>query len=153
LREAISYLKKLIEACVESVKHTCLYLEALVLTDPNDMTDCISYSTKVQQKFIEHPEFLFWRGRILLYNGQLEMGKKHLKQALQIDPDSLKIQRYWKNLQKGDKLKQEAAELFAKSEIEQALANYEQCLLLDPLNNAFNMTILYNQACALAKVD
>lgn len=30
---------------------------------------------------------------------------------------------------------------------------YEECLQFDPLNNTFNMTILYNKACALAKVQ
>ena len=68
-REAISYLKRLMDACVDSVKHTCLYLEALVASNPNDMTDCIQFTTKVQNKFIQMPEFLYWRGRILMYNG------------------------------------------------------------------------------------
>jgi tetratricopeptide (TPR) repeat protein len=89
-REAFSYLRKLMDSCVDSVKHTCLYLEALVSNDPNDMTDPISFSTKIQTKFITAPEFLFWRGRILIYNGQQDMGRKHIKQALTMDPDSVK---------------------------------------------------------------
>ena len=44
--------------------------------------------------------FLFWRGRVLLYNGQTDLGKKHIKQALQIDPDNTKVMRFWKMLQK-----------------------------------------------------
>lgn len=117
------------------------------------MTDPVSYTTKVQNQFIEHPEFLFWRGRILIYNGQVDIGKKHIKQALNIDPDSVKYQKYWKNIAKSEKLKNDAAEHFKVGEIQAALALYEECLLLDPLNNSFNMTILYNQACALAKVS
>lgn len=116
------------------------------------MTDPVSYTTKVQNQFIEHPEFLFWRGRILIYNGQLDIGKKHIKQALNIDPDSVKYQKYWRNISKAEKLKNDAAELFKSNEIEQALALYEECLQLDPLNNSFNMTLIYNQACGLVKV-
>jgi hypothetical protein len=46
-REAISYLRRLMESCPDSVKHFCFYLEALVSTNPNDMTDPISFATKV----------------------------------------------------------------------------------------------------------
>ena len=51
-REAMSYLRKLLESCVESVRHTCLYMEAMARNDPNDMTDCVSFSSKVQNKFV-----------------------------------------------------------------------------------------------------
>lgn len=97
-RESIFYFKRITESCPDSVKHTCLYLESLIASNPFDMTDCVSYTTKVQNKFIEHPDFLFWRGRILIYNGQLDMGKKHIKQALSIDPDCARYQKFWKNL-------------------------------------------------------
>jgi tetratricopeptide (TPR) repeat protein len=89
-RESMFYYKKISESCPDSVKHACLYLESLIALNPFDMTDCVSYTTRVQNKFIEYPEFLFWRGRILIYNGQLDIGKKHIKQALSIDPDRAK---------------------------------------------------------------
>ena len=47
LQEAKFYFKKILESCVDSVKHTCLYLEALIRDSPNDLTDAVSYSTKV----------------------------------------------------------------------------------------------------------
>lgn len=59
--------------------HTCKLLEVFVSENPNDMTDPVSYTTRVQNQFIEHPEFLYWRGRILMYNGQYDIGKKHIK--------------------------------------------------------------------------
>jgi len=46
---------------------------------PSDMTNAIRYTTKLQEQFIENADFLFWRGRILIYNGQADIGKKHLK--------------------------------------------------------------------------
>lgn len=137
-REALFYFKKLTENCTESVKHTARYIETMVSDKPNDMTDPISYSTKVQNKFIEQPEFLYWRGRVLIYNGQTDMGKKHIKQALNTDPDCARYQKYWKNLQKADKKKAEAAECFAAGIVETAIALYEECMEFDPLNSAFN---------------
>ena len=70
-----------------------------------------------------------------------------------MDPDSLKYQKYWKNLSRAEKLKTEAAECFQRQEIDAALGLYRQCLEMDDLNNAFNMTIWYNMGCGLAKVD
>jgi|LauGreDrversion4_2_1035121.scaffolds.fasta_scaffold748190_1 tetratricopeptide (TPR) repeat protein len=81
------------------------------------------------------------------------MGKKHIKQALNVDPDSKKLQIYWKNLQKAERLKTEAGEAYKNGDIESALGLYEECLVLDPINNLFNTTILYNKGCALSKVS
>ncbi len=47
LNEAKFYFKKILESCVDSVKHTCLLLETLIRESPNDLTDAVSYSTKV----------------------------------------------------------------------------------------------------------
>ena len=35
-----------------------------------------------------NPEFLFWRGLIFLYNNNLEMGKKFIREAVNKDPDN-----------------------------------------------------------------
>ena len=79
------------------------------------------------------------------------MGKKHIKQALNIDPDCAKYQKFWKNINKGEKLKAEANDAFLRNDIVEALAHYDECLRLDPLNNGYNKIIWYNRACALAK--
>jgi hypothetical protein len=47
LHEAKFYFKKILESCVDSVKHTCLLLETLIRESPNDLTDAVSFSTKV----------------------------------------------------------------------------------------------------------
>lgn len=151
--EARFYLKRILESATDSCKHTCLLLEVFVTESPNDMTDSVSYTTKVQNQFIEMPEFLFWRGRILIYNGQVDIGKKHIKQALSVDPDCAKYMKFWKGIQKADKTKESAAESFKNGDIPAALTMYDECLQFDALNNSFNMTILYNKACALAKVS
>ena len=45
--EARFYLKKIIESAQDSVIHTCKLLEVFVCESPNDMTDSVSYTTKV----------------------------------------------------------------------------------------------------------
>lgn len=78
-REAIFYLGKILEFATDSMKHTALKIECMIYETPNDMTNAIRFTTQIQEQFIEHADFLFWRGRVLIYNGQAEMGKKHLK--------------------------------------------------------------------------
>ena len=46
-REAISYLNRLMEACPNSVRHVSMLLESMIGRNPNDMTECVQYSTKV----------------------------------------------------------------------------------------------------------
>jgi tetratricopeptide (TPR) repeat protein len=46
-QEAKFYFKRILESATDSVKHTCLLLETLVSENPNDMTDSVSYTTKV----------------------------------------------------------------------------------------------------------
>jgi stress-induced-phosphoprotein 1 len=65
----------------------------------------------------------------------------------------VKYQKYWKNINKSERLKNDAAEQFKEGNIEEALALYEECLQCDPLFNTFNTTILYNKASGLVKIN
>ena len=97
-REAIFYLSKILEYATDSIKHLALKIECLISENPGDMSSAIRFTTSLQEQFIDNAEFLYWRGRILLYNGQADMGKKHLKQALNIDPDNKPFVKYWKGI-------------------------------------------------------
>jgi len=48
---------------------------------------------------------LYWRGKTLIYNGNMDMGKKYIKEALNKDPDNINFQRAWRNLNKMEKVK------------------------------------------------
>jgi Tfp pilus assembly protein PilF len=72
--------------------------------------------------------FLFWRGRVLLYNGQTDLAKKHIKQALQIDPDNTKVMRFWKSLNQAENLKNSANSAFKDNMLEVACGLFTQCL-------------------------
>ena len=151
-REALYYLSKILEYATDSIKHLSLKIECLISENPANMTNAIRFTTSLQEQFIDNAEFLFWRGRILLYNGQTDMGKKHLKQALNIDPDNKTYVKYWKGIQTSEKQKEQANELVRTNMLGEALDLYSQCLEFDELNCQFNQAILYNRACALHKL-
>ncbi len=68
-REAVFYSKRLLEHCQDSPKHVKMYLKSAILHNPNDLSEVIKLSYEVQQRFMDSAVFLFWRGRVLLYNG------------------------------------------------------------------------------------
>ena len=74
--------------------------------------EAIEYTTKMQQQFIENAEFLYWRGRLLIYNGNMEKGKQYIREALNKDPDNVAFQKGWRNLQKLEKVKKEGTDAF-----------------------------------------
>jgi hypothetical protein len=67
---------------------------------------------QVQNQFIENAEFLAWRGRLLIYNANLDKGKLYLREALNKDPDNVDFQKGWKNVQKLKKVKKEGKDAF-----------------------------------------
>jgi hypothetical protein len=81
------------------------------------------------------------------------MGKKHLKQALNTDPDNKIYVKFWKNIQSSEKTKEQANELVRTNCLLEAVAIYSQCLEFDELNAQFNQAIMYNRACALQKLN
>lgn len=52
-----------------SVKHCCRMIECLICENVNDMADAIRFCTSVQNDFVTYGDFMFWRGRVLLYSG------------------------------------------------------------------------------------
>ena len=151
-REAIFYYGKILEYATDSIRHVAAKIEALICESPGDMTNAIRYTTQIQEQFIDSADFLFWRGRVLLYNGQVDMGKKHLKQALNTDPDNKVFVKFWKNIQNSEKIKEQANEAVRSNRLVEALELYGQCLECDELNSTFNQSIMYNRACALHKL-
>ncbi len=43
----------------------------------------------MQNHYIDNPEYLYWRGNLLIYNANMEMGKKFIREALNKDPDNV----------------------------------------------------------------
>lgn len=78
-REAVFYSSRLIEHCHDSVQHIKMRIKAAILHSPNDLSEILKFTYDTQKNFMDSAVFLFWRGRVLLYNGQTDLGKKHIK--------------------------------------------------------------------------
>lgn len=78
-REAVFYSTRLLQQCQDSVRHVKMRIKAGILHNPNDLSDLIKMSYDVQNRFMDSSIFLFWRGRVLLYNGQNDLAKKHIR--------------------------------------------------------------------------
>lgn len=93
----------------DSVKHAAMYTEILISENPSDMAEAISFTQTIQERFLCEPTFLFWRGRVLIYSGaHVDVGKSYVKKALEIDPDNVQYQKFWKNQSKMDRIKEGA---------------------------------------------
>lgn len=99
-------------------------IKAGIQQNPNDLSELIKMTYNVQQRFMDSAVFLFWRGRVLLYNGQQDLAKKHVRQALQIDPDNAKVKKFWKILQQAENLKGSAGQAFKDKMYEVAAGLY-----------------------------
>lgn len=76
------------------------------------LNEAVEFTTLIQNAYIDNPEFLYWRGLVLMYKGNTEIGKKYIREALNKDPDNPKYQKTWKNFIKNEKIKKEATDLF-----------------------------------------
>lgn len=104
--DATVYCNQLINYCPDCVKFVGLKIQAMI--GNNKIQEAIDFSSKLQNQFIDSPEYLLWRGKLLMYNGNMDMGKKYIREALNKDPDNVTYQKAWRNISKQDKLKQEA---------------------------------------------
>jgi hypothetical protein len=62
-------------------------LEALV--GLKKIGEAIEWTTKYQNQFIENAEFLYWRGKLMIYNQNPDKGKQYIREALNMDPDNI----------------------------------------------------------------
>jgi len=96
------------------------------------------YSATLQKtsssSIYNNPNFLMWRGKVLIYTGNEIAGKKHLTQAMQFDPDLKECQKYSKACRYSAEAKERAAEIFKAGNLPEAIAAFEECLAMDTLN-------------------
>ena len=70
----------------------------------------------------------------MILNGNIDMGKKFIKEALNKDPDNINCQKVWRNLNKMEKIKKEASDFFSTGKYSEAVDKFVECLELDPHN-------------------
>ncbi len=82
----------------------------------------------------------------------MDKGKQYLREALNKDPDNVNFQKGWRNFNKLEKVKKEGTDAFSAGNYPEAIEKFTECLDLDPLNNSYNSTILFNKAVAYQKM-
>lgn len=84
----------------------------------------------------------------MIYGGSDIIGQKVLKEALQRDPDCVDAMKALKAVKVATQNKEEAGELFKAEKLDEAIAKFDECVALDPLNLNYNATILLNKSIA-----
>lgn len=109
-KECLHYLNILIRNCEDAFGFIAMKIEAHI--HMNKIEEAISFTTKLQEQYLQNPDFLYWRGLLLVYNGNSDKGKQFLREAINLDPDNSKYQKAWKNLVKMEKMKKEGTHNF-----------------------------------------
>jgi tetratricopeptide (TPR) repeat protein len=81
--KAVTNLSQLIGDCKHAVGLVALKIECLMRAFQFEQAN--TYSASIQKSgsdLANHPLFLMWRGKALLYTGADVLGKKHLQQAM-----------------------------------------------------------------------
>jgi len=149
--KAVNYCSSILQNCPQSVKYNCLKVQYLLLAcqmkEANKFTNELMNRASMQN----NPQIISWRGRVMIYSGNTNLGKQMLQNALQLDPDLKEAAIAIKQIRNSELLKEAAGELFKANKIDEAIKKFDECLALDPLNLTYNATILLNKAIALNK--
>ena len=143
--KAVTNLNSILKDCTFSIRHLCLKIECLCNSFQFSEANTFSAALmKREHAICNNPMILFWRGRVLIYNGNEVLGKKHLVQAMNFDPDLKQCQAVIKSIKKAQGMKEEAAAVFKEAKYAEAIELFNECLEVDTLNAQFNATILLN---------
>ena len=118
--------------------------------------EAVAYSGRIMKtggELANNPRILCWRGKVLIYSGNEALGKKHLVQALNFDPDLKECQIIMKKTIKTAKMKEEAAVIFKEGKFDEAIEKFEEILEVDPNNGNFNATLLLNISICHVKMN
>ena len=70
----------MVKECRCSINHICLKIECLLKAYMFDEANKYSADImKQSEEFANHPRLLCWRGKVLYYNGNEVLGKKHFQ--------------------------------------------------------------------------
>ena len=84
---AVAQLNNLLEQTFASLTHICLKIECMLRAFKFEDANKYSAELMKNEKFANNPRILCWRGKVLIYTGADVLGKKHLQQAMNFDPD------------------------------------------------------------------
>ena len=89
----------------------------------NKLIKALDFSKNISKnnKFIKCPKVLFWLGKIQIYSGEFEEGKKNVQLAIYYDPDMKDCVLFLKILKEQQILKEEAQNHFLKKNYKESI--------------------------------
>ncbi|CAE7938781.1 dnajc7, partial [Symbiodinium sp. KB8] len=147
---ALSVIDRLLQRSPGSDELKLLRIDALVTAGKYE--EAYADSGRLLTRFSQHPRLLFARAKALYYQDNFDAAMKHLKAALQADPDNSECAKYLKMLRKLSDAKQKGNAAFKEEKWAEAIAAYSEALELDPANKAFNAKLLANRGAAYMKL-
>lgn len=91
--KAASYCNSIMKNCSGSVHYACLKIEYLLRSAQLKEAETFSQEALKRPELMPSSRLNAWRGRVLIYTGHDEMGRKMLTQCLQQDPDNKDAQK------------------------------------------------------------
>ena len=150
---AVTYCTNILATCPDSVQHNVLKCEYLLRA--YKMKEAGQFSNDLMQNPVmqQVPIIKCWRGRIVCYCGNENLGKNILTDALRSDPDLTDAMRTIKLLKVQATKKEEASQIFKSNDFAQAIEAFDACLQIDPLHLTYNSTICLNKAICQVKLS
>ena len=148
---AVGYCTSILQNCPASIHHAALKCEYLLRAHQLKEASQFSNECMKNPDMMHNPLIKAWRGRIMVYCGNENMGKQMLASAIQDDPDLKEAVKAMKTIKTASIKKEEASALFKENKLLEAMIKFDECLALDPLNLNYNATILLNKSIALVK--
>lgn len=149
--KAVGYCTSILKNCPASIRLNCLKVKMLLLASKSKEAADFTKELIENPLTSSSPEVYAWRGKALIYSGADVIGKKFLQDAIRQDPDNKEAQKALKMIKAAQAKKEEAGELFKAEKLDDAIAKFDECVRLDPLNLNYNATILLNKSIALTK--
>lgn len=127
-------------------------IKAEAMANMGDLDLAYALTTKLMRDDQNDNNLLFVRARVLYLQENFASAIKHLRQALNSDPDNSKYQLEIKRLIKLDRSKEEGNKAFKAGRLKDAIELYTKCLELAPENKAFCSKVHANRAAANMKL-
>jgi len=112
----------------------------------------VQIANQILSENANNPDFLFIRAMALNYNGQSELAKKSLQEALRMDPDNNRLKLALKKINKQEDLKERGNIAFKNGKLDEAIRIYTEAVELDPFNKNLNAILYANRAAANLKL-
>jgi len=138
------FVDRLVAQCPDSPFLYTMRAELLIGRQRFDDASSICWALLAKDR--QNPDLLFLRGKALCYGGSTEQAMKHFQEALRVDPDHARAREGLKTLKAMEKAKASGNTAFKEGKCADAIQYYTEALSYDPLNVAFNSTILCNRA-------